>query len=405
MITDYDYVIRMLNLDKDEINWLSLGSSITKSKKAWQQFKTPDEICDQMTDLYKDKYHNQQKILVLFNVELIKSIYNNYENIIYKNLYFVADTQEKYNFVKCSFPKINISVLENHNIEELEKCVEVYNVKKFDVVFSNPPYTKNIDLKILKSLFNVAKSIIFVHPMGFLFDKKNLEKLYTDIKNSNFLESVTTFWGNHIFNIKSFLPVGITKWNTNKSDDECIFNSVKMKINDISFYDKKYFNEIKELKNKIKSYLSIFDKRNISNDVSNFSIKFSQVRGHIQKLGGWNNDFFSMITLGNENFVDSTVSYPEHIKDKQKLLWSFETENERKNFVKYCKSKFARFCLSFRKVGNHLDNTEICEIPWMDFTQEWNDANLCKEFGISEELWNYINKFIPDYYDDYKSGF
>lgn len=36
---------------------------------------------------------------------------------------------------------------------------------------------------------------------------------------------------------------------------------------------------------------------------------------------------------------------------------------------------------------------------------KWNDAKLCKEFGISEELWNYIDNFIPDYYDDYKSGF
>ena len=32
-------------------------------------------------------------------------------------------------------------------------------------------------------------------------------------------------------------------------------------------------------------------------------------------------------------------------------------------------------------------------------------ANLCKEFRILEELWQYIDNFIPDYYDDYKSGF
>jgi hypothetical protein len=41
----------------------------------------------------------------------------------------------------------------------------------------------------------------------------------------------------------------------------------------------------------------------------------------------------------------------------------------------------------------------------MDFTQEWNDKKLCEEFGISEELWNYIDNFIPDYYNDYNSGF
>ena len=34
-----------------------------------------------------------------------------------------------------------------------------------------------------------------------------------------------------------------------------------------------------------------------------------------------------------------------------------------------------------------------------------NDTKFCKKFEISEEFWNYIDNFIPDYYDDYKSGF
>ena len=73
--------------------------------------------------------------------------------------------------------------------------------------------------------------------------------------------------------------------------------------------------------------------------------------------------------------------------------------------MKYCKTKFARIALATRKNSGHLDSSEIANIPWLDFTQEWNDAKLCKEFGISEELWNYIDKFSPDYYNDYESGF
>ena len=53
----------------------------------------------------------------------------------------------------------------------------------------------------------------------------------------------------------------------------------------------------------------------------------------------------------------------------------------------------------------NVNRGELKLIPWLDFTQEWNDAKLCKEFGINEELWKYIDNFIPDYYDDYKSGF
>ena len=61
--------------------------------------------------------------------------------------------------------------------------------------------------------------------------------------------------------------------------------------------------------------------------------------------------------------------------------------------------------MSFIKVGGHLDSGELEVIPWMDFTQEWNDKKLCDVFNISNELWKYIDNFIPDYYEDYKSGF
>jgi hypothetical protein len=61
--------------------------------------------------------------------------------------------------------------------------------------------------------------------------------------------------------------------------------------------------------------------------------------------------------------------------------------------------------MSLTKHGANITRGELSVIPWMDFTQEWNDKKLCEEFGISEELWKYIDNFIPDYYDDYYSGF
>jgi hypothetical protein len=64
-----------------------------------------------------------------------------------------------------------------------------------------------------------------------------------------------------------------------------------------------------------------------------------------------------------------------------------------------------RFILSCYKSTSHIDNGELEVIPWMDFTKEWDDKKLCEEFGISAELWKYIDNFIPDYYEDYKSGF
>ena len=64
-----------------------------------------------------------------------------------------------------------------------------------------------------------------------------------------------------------------------------------------------------------------------------------------------------------------------------------------------------RFILSCIKVGGHIDSGELEIIPWLDFTQEWNDKKLCELFNINNKLWNYIDNFIPDYYEDYISGF
>ena len=33
----------------------------------------------------------------------------------------------------------------------------------------------------------------------------------------------------------------------------------------------------------------------------------------------------------------------------------------------------------------------------MDFTKEWTDEELVKEWGL-EDMWDYIDSFIPEFY-------
>lgn len=369
---------------------------------------------------------NIKDIAVLFNSEFIEKIVNEL-NINYINnskLVFFYDSQYDLNRCKNIVEdaefirkiKINIEFISieefanSKNIKDLEK---VMAQKKFDIVFSNPPYNRNLDLKILEKIFNISKNIIFIHPAGFLIDKKFMTDLYNRIRNINYLENVNLFWGNELFNIGLFVPMCISKWNMEKNDKFCLINDnaflkkkLKEEINSIHFLDRNLINIINSF-SKNTNFISIYDKR-VSEDYSNitdFSVKFATVRGHSHALNGWADDFFSLIALGNENLVDSSFRYSKNTNYSYYLLWSFNSENERNNFIKYCKTKFVRICLATRKFGQHLDTGELINIPWLDFTQEWNDAKLCKEFEISEELWNYIDNFIPDYYDDYKSGF
>jgi hypothetical protein len=405
----FEDFIKFMKRDENEIKWLSLNKSITADNNAWQDHSTPDSICDQMVELYKSEFYNQQNILVLFNVEFIKSIYIKYDDVIYKNIYFVADTEKKYNWVKKNFSKINCVYFNERNVNKLNECIKGFNVKKFDVVFSNPPYNGNLDLKILKSLFEqkISKKIVFVHPAGYLLDKKFKTKLYNDIRNNNYLESVNMFWGNKLFDIKLTYPCCISTWNTNKTNDDCFVydNAISQtkyvcKINDISIHPawvNAWFKQLNYNKNLITELTP-------NGELTDYSVKFALIRGHVHDSGGYMDDYFTLICKDIEtNKCDHTFAFGNHVHTK--LHWAFNSEDERENFINYCKTKIVRFILSGIKAGNHLDSGELEVIPWLDFTKEWDDKKLCEEFGISEELWKYIDNFIPDYYDDYYSGF
>jgi hypothetical protein len=54
--------------------------------------------------------------------------------------------------------------------------------------------------------------------------------------------------------------------------------------------------------------------------------------------------------------------------------------------------------LSLYKNGQHLENGEMSLIPYLDFTQEWNDEKLFKKFNVSQELQDYIREFLPDFH-------
>ena len=45
-----------------------------------------------------------------------------------------------------------------------------------------------------------------------------------------------------------------------------------------------------------------------------------------------------------------------------------------------------------------MENGEMEIIPWMDFTQSWDDEKLFKYFDIDQKTQNYIREFLPDYY-------
>ena len=389
-----------------------------------QTIYTPIDKIEKATNFRFADYITAEtrSVAVLFNNEFInyfiKELPQNYINNIKFTFFYDCEFDYKQirNYIFFAGKKLNIEMIHIENIKDLDK---VMTGKKFDIVFSNPPYNDNLDLKILEKVFPIAKNIVFIHPSIFILDKRFVKDLYNRIRNTNYLSELTLFWGNKLFDIGLFTPLCISCWDISKTNNN-------VEVNDLAFSNATYNCKINEVSinygsllplkkdfdiffNNIKQYQRAYDKRVKPDysDMTNFSIKLATIRGN-QPVGhpvhhtGFTLDFFSYCSMDlKNNFVDSTWR-AKRKNDGERLCWSFSTEKDRLNFAKYLNTKIVRFISSLIKISQNYDMTYV---PWLDFTQEWNDAKLCKEFGISEELWNYIDKFIPDYYDDYKSGF
>lgn len=386
-----------------------------------------------------------RSVAVLFNTEFInyfiKELSQDYINNI--KFTFFYDCEFDYKQIRnCIFffgNKLNIEMIPIENIKDLNK---VMTGKKFDIVFSNPPYNDGLDLKILSNIKNTFKKAIIVHPAVWILENKcvgYIGKFKKEFQNN--IEKVVIFRGSDIFGVPFMSALDICVFNTEKLDskikvDDQVVNCKYIANNhiDITQYGDMWFKlNIKKFIDKFDPEKSIlrhvyFDREHLEN--LTYPIKLSECRSgnphfndgyYDEKLGYYvlnkTNYFFTCIAKGDPEKYHFNCDWTN--KHNTKLLFNFVTANERTNFYIYAKSKFFRFMLSIFKVNmqnsngsisgitptTNLDAYPMKLIPWLDFTQEWNDAKLCKEFGISKELWNYIDNFIPDYYDDYKSGF
>ena len=119
---------------------------------------------------------------------------------------------------------------------------------KFDLIISNPPYNKGLDLKILKEIYKLGEKIILVHPATWLYDNKRISKLFNETRElvkDLFISFEKVGEANKLFGIALFTDVLVTFYNKNEK-------GVGDKIYDIDV--KGNSKTYKSLKNKILKY-------------------------------------------------------------------------------------------------------------------------------------------------------
>ena len=277
---------------------------------------------------------------------------------------------------------------------------------KFDVVFSNPPFTKNLDIKILDSILDCADEFVIVHPSTPVLQFKDKFKPYLKFKNISGFRSFEFFNGNKIFDIGLFVPCMVTHIQKSytgkiivKFYDELF---VSDNVNDITKYGSDWESLIKPFVETLETYFTteenLWSHNQMTIDDSKFHVQLSGIRGNVSKNDKnlVDDDFYTM--CGKNPEMNLGIRQRNLNRTTIAPLFAFDTEQEQKNFLDYLCTDFARFCLSVSKINGCIFAGELEMVPWLDFTESWDDDKLFQKFNVSQDLQDYIREFLPDYH-------
>ena len=332
-----------------------------------------------------------------------------YKHII-ENQIFVSEIQPKNMFLYMClvdpYDEYKLNIYCGSSLAEGFKnhMKSVWNMQKFDYSIGNPPFNQMIDMKFVKLSYEISDVTCIVHPSTWLLDEKGKQRAFTESKElvKDHLESIELFNGNKVFNIALFVPCVITYIDKNKKESgiNCVdkINNVELKYDDIyqinKYSDKNIY---LKLKNKLTSSINtnVWFKFKNNNSIKKYMISFTGIRGNVNLRSDEDmvqKDFYTIVSVERKTQL-STEKVGESF-----LKFYFDTEKESDNFLNYLKTNFVRFLLSIYKNNQNLHRGELEIVPWLDFTKEWTDEKLYKEFNLTQEEIKFIEKNIPKYY-------
>ena len=279
----------------------------------------------------------------------------------------------------------------------------------FDVVVGNPPFSKNLHLKIIdKAVRHLTEDGVscFIHPARWYIDplykyKKNCDRLKFSyiVDRLDDVKLIDVLTMNRKFGIQMNCELMISKirgYITNKTLDvydrfsrECIDIVLPYceKNNLGKFCEKEKIDGWRVQINRIVPFKSEIKRKDFSarkacvNVVQDKSVFYDGFDGDVC----WNN-----VRYRNQYSKNVLIPLPYSIQ--------FKTEQEAINFKDSCRCNFYFNMVQMLKVDL---NTPIEYLPWMqDYTHPWTDKDYCEFFGrlgMSRECQEWMCRDVYDY--------
>ena len=314
----------------------------------------------------------------------------------------------------------------------LDKAIDVKYVEeldfeatdmKFDCIIMNPPFKRNLHLKILaeaiKHLKDEKSVCVNLSPVRWLQDP--LAKYKRNCVLKRFEESVAK----HLTSVDVLLPkdmtdtfgaafntdIGIYCAKTNKLDKHFDYEHLANSQNKDADFTRLIFNKTyNKVKDGIGNHIMTFDKRTTKNYV--FIV---MIGGHIHR--GTEQTVLSFVRtnygcfvndLNNGKTIIQLHKENPHATNGNPNSWPlvcFDTAEECKNFYDIACDKFYKFlCWSF----SNDQHVNIDFLPWLGdainprtglkgYRGEWTDDDLVLYFGITPEEQEEIERTMAKY--------
>lgn len=338
-----------------------------------QNVFTPYGLCEEIVGGARDFIELSNRNFLVGNLEFAIILVE--LGVPKKNILFFSDCKEKIWFAK----KFGV---------KYEMCDFLTWETKimFDVVIMNPPYKNRLHESFLKKALKASKEfVITIQPTGWLLCERKNDSLIPLIDRH--LKRLTLINGNPLFDVEIHVPCGILTINKKEKCDEIeIFDEISQSVSKVTDINQiNIFNDYcvyGGLKNKILDFAKKNNMFSYTNSKGDFYVNVAKIRGHLNK-----SDFYTFVM---KNDIPS--------KKPEKQYFGFASLEEANNFTGYLKTFFARFCLAIYKSNTNMHQGEFKGVPWLDFSQKWDDEKLFKHFSLAKKEIDFIYKVIVEYY-------
>lgn len=277
--------------------------------------------------------------------------------------------------------------------------------KHFDICLMNPPYSGSTHLKFLAKTIQISDKVVSIQPIRWLEDslaeykkssglKKYEDSIAKHIKDLQIIktqESKTLFNSGEQINAEFAMNLGIYTCDKDGGYNYKFSNKIFDKI-------------IKQLKT---TWSDVIKYKTPDNGVV--------ITGMIGGKGGLTDRTLGMFDWSeDEHFIyengkrlDNGLTFYENrlksawgnVKPKKETTFiEFKTTKESHNFINFAKLYLFRYLIRLETIDIHLHPDFL---PFMnDYTHEWTNEMLYKEFNITEDEQREIEELV-NYWIDY----